>query len=274
LGPFLGEVTFVPAPYCYRCSLGLEYPQCGIQCAEMIEDIIRYSTKNDVAELIGEPVMGEGGIIVPPPEYWSKVKHILDAHEILFIADEVQSGFGRTGKLFAYEHYGVEPDMITMAKGIAAGFPISACTVRADIAEAFQPGDHLSTYGGNPVACAAALANIQVMEDERLPEQSMKKGDYAMKRFREIAERNDFIGEVRGKGLMIGVELVKDQGTKAPASTLVGKIRDYCLTQRVLIGAGGAHGNVLRLQPPLVISNEQLDQIIDTIETGLTTLSK
>jgi 4-aminobutyrate aminotransferase-like enzyme len=239
----------------------------------MIEDIIRFATTGNVAEMIGEPLMGEGGIIVPPPGYWKQVKQILDRHEILLIADEVQSGFGRTGKLFAYEHYGIEPDMVTMAKGIAAGFPISACVTRDDIANAFRPGDHLSTFGGNPVACAAALANIEVMLDEKLPEQASKKGEVVKQQLNELAERHSCIGEIRGQGLMIGVELVKDQKTKEPAKELTAQLREYCLKQRILIGAGGVNANVIRFQPPLVISEEQLDRIVNTLEDGIKSLT-
>ena len=157
-------VTFAPAPYAYRSQWPNDPEECGRQCARAIEDVIRFTTADDVAAFIAEPVMGEGGIIVPPANYFKEVKKVLDRHGILFIADEVQSGFARTGKMFAIEHYGVEPDILVTAKGIADGFPLSAFTTRPEIAAAYKPGDHLSTFGGNPVSCAAALANIEFMD--------------------------------------------------------------------------------------------------------------
>lgn len=265
MGPYLEGIAFAPAPYCYRCSLGQEYPRCGIQCAKIIEDVINYSTSGNVSSFIAEPVMGEGGIIVPPKEYFKEVKKILDQHGILLIADEVQSGFARTGKMFAIEHYGVDPDIMPLAKGIADGFPLGACTARADIGDAFEPGDHLSTFGGSPVSCAAALANIDYLIEEKLSEQAAKKGEYLMKRLNEIKETHDIIGEVRGKGLMIGIELVRDQKNKIPADKETAKIRDLCREKGILIGSGGVKKCTVRIQPPLIISKEQMDKIIDTL---------
>ena len=187
----------------------------------------------------------------------------------MLIVDEVQTGFGRTGKLFAIEHYGVNPDIMTLAKGIADGFPISACMARADIGDAFEPGDHLSTFGGNPVSAAAALANIDVMLRDKLPEQAADKGEYLMKRLNEIKENYPIIGDVRGKGLMIGIELVNDQSKKTAAANETRKIRDLCREKGLLIGSGGVNGNVLRLQPPLVIAKEQIDMALDILESAL-----
>jgi len=265
MGPYLSDVAFAPAPYCYRCSLGREYPECDLQCAKMIGDVIDFSTSGDVAVFIAEPVLGEGGIIVPPKEYFGVVRKILDERGILFIVDEVQTGFGRTGAMFAIEHYGVAPDVMCLAKGIAGGLPLGACITRDDIGEAFEPGDHLSTFGGNPVSCAAAIANIQYMIDEKIPEQAASKGQHLSKRLNEIKEKHELIGDVRGKGLMFGVELVKSRKDKSPATEEAGKIRDLCRERGVLIGSGGVRGNVLRLQPPLVISQEQLDEVVDTL---------
>lgn len=262
MGPYLGDISFAPTPYCYRCQLGLEYPKCGLQCAKMIEDVVNYSTSACVAAFLAEPVLGEGGIIVPPPEYFTEVKKVLDRHGILFVDDEVQTGFGRTGRMFGLEHYGVRPDIVTMAKGIAAGLPLGACTAREDIGNAFEPGDHLSTFGGNPVSCAAALASIDVLLEEKLPEEADKKGRYAMRKLEEMKKGSRLIGDVRGKGLMIGIELVRDPETKEPASQEAASIRDACRKRGVLVGHGGVRGNVVRLQPPLVISTEELDQAI------------
>ncbi len=228
-----------------------------------------YSTLREVAAFIAEPVMGEGGIIPPPYEYFKMVKELLDEYGILFIVDEVQSGFGRTGKLFAIEHYGVEPDIMALAKGIADGFPLSACISRADIGDSFEPGDHLSTFGGNPVSAAAALANIDFMLEEKLPEKASEKGAYVMKRLSEMEEDYEIIGDVRGKGLMIGLELVKDPRKRTPAKDETRKIRDVAREKGVLFGSGGVKGCVLRIQPPLVIEKNQIDRALDILDMAI-----
>jgi 4-aminobutyrate aminotransferase-like enzyme len=212
--------------------------------------------------------MGEGGIIVPPPNYFKEVKKVLDQHGILFIADEVQSGFARTGKMFAIEHYGVVPDILVTAKGIADGFPLSAFTSRPEIAAAFKPGDHLSTFGGNPISCAAALANINFMEKENLPARATETGNYAMTKLRALQKHHPIVGDVRGLGLMIGVELVKDEKL-TPATTEAEAIRDALLRSGVLVGVGGVYGNVIRFQPPLIITRMQIDQAIDAFAAAL-----
>jgi 4-aminobutyrate aminotransferase/(S)-3-amino-2-methylpropionate transaminase len=222
---------------------------------------------------MAEPVMGEGGILVPPKNYFREVKKILDQHRILFIADEVQSGFARTGKMFAIEYYGVEPDILVTAKGIADGFPLSAYTTRPEIAAAYKPGDHLSTFGGNPVSCAAALANIEFIERENLPARATETGNYAMAKLRELQKQNPLIGEVRGLGLMIGVELVKDEKL-TPASAEAEAIRDSLLGQGVLVGVGGIYGNVVRFQPPLVITQQQIDRALEAFATALSEVAQ
>lgn len=269
MGPYLSGVSFAFAPYCYRCPFRNEYPECDLLCARMVRDVIEYSTSKGVAAFIAEPILGEGGIIPPPPEYFKIVKEILDEFEILFIADEVQSGFGRTGKMFAIEHYSVEPDIMTMAKGIANGFPIGACTARADIGDAFEPGDHLSTFGGNPVSAAAALANIEIMQRDKLPEMAHKKGDYFMKKLRAMKEEYPLIGDIRGKGLMIGIELVKDRERKTPAKEETRFVRDHAREHGLLIGSGGVKGCVLRIQPPLIITQEQIEQTLNILEVSI-----
>lgn len=214
-------------------------------------------------------MLGEGGILVPPSSYFRRVKEILDRHEILFIADEVQSGFGRTGAMYAIEHFGVVPDILVSAKGIADGFPLSATTARPEIADALKPGEHLSTFGGNPVSCAAAIANIDVMIDERLPQQSAEKGAHAIDRLTALAERYPVIGDVRGLGLMIGVELVEDRRSKEPAAKVAAAVRAYCREHGVLVGVGGPFGNVVRIQPPLTIEPADLDRAIDVLDAAL-----
>ena len=268
-GPYLSGVAFAPAPYCYRCPLKLEYPSCGVACAESLDQVLRYQTAGDVAAFIAEPVMGEGGIIVPPPAYFEIAVGIARDDGALFVADEVQSGFGRTGKLFAVEHYGVEPDILCMAKGIADGFPLGAFTARADVAEAFTPGDHLSTFGGNPVCCAAAMANLDVMRDERLPDAATERGEQLMTRLAAFKETCPLVGDVRGAGLMIGVELIRD-ADKTPAADAAKEVRRVCREAGLLVGLGGVFGNVVRLQPPLVIAPEEAEQAADVLEAALT----
>jgi 4-aminobutyrate aminotransferase/(S)-3-amino-2-methylpropionate transaminase len=266
-GPYLSGVAFAPAPHAYRCRYCAG--SCDLTCADAIEDTIAYSTSGDIAAFIAEPVMGEGGIIVPHPDYFLRVKEILDRHDILFIADEVQSGFGRTGRMFAIEHYGVEPDIMAMAKGIADGFPLGAFIARPEIADSFRPGEHLSTFGGNPVSCAASIANIDVLIDEGLSQRSEQLGGEVRARFAALAEHNPLIGDVRGLGLMVGIELVRDRATKEPAPTAAAAIRRYCRERDVLIGVGGQFANVLRIQPPLVIGEDQLHAALDVIEAAL-----
>jgi 4-aminobutyrate aminotransferase/(S)-3-amino-2-methylpropionate transaminase len=274
-GPYLPGIAFAPAPYVYRNPFGTDdAEEVAERCAAMVEWAIDYQSSGDVAGFIAEPVMGEGGILVPPASYLRRVKEILDRHGILFIADEVQSGYGRTGKMFAIEHFGVEPDIMVLAKGIADGFPLSATIAPAEIADSLRPGEHLSTFGGNPVSCAAAVANIEVMQEERLPEESARKGEHAIARLRAMAERYPLIGDVRGLGLMIGVELVRDRVTKEPANTEAATIRRLAREAGVLIGVGGQAGNVVRIQPPLVIEDAALDRALDVIDRALATLEQ
>jgi 4-aminobutyrate aminotransferase/(S)-3-amino-2-methylpropionate transaminase len=267
-GPYMVGCHFLPAPYCYRCFFELKYPTCGLRCARALEDIIRFNTFDHVAAFIAEPLLGEGGIITPPDDYFLKIENILKKYGILFLVDEVQTGFGRTGKMFGIEHYGVEPDIMAMAKGIANGFPLSAFIAREEIADSFKPGDHLSTFGGNPVSCAASLANIEFLEEQKLAEAALKKGEFLMGQLEALKAKHKQVGEVRGKGLMLGIELIRDK-EKTPAPIEGSKIRDFCLEKGVLLGLGGIYGNVLRIQPPLVISETQLREVVTILDLAL-----
>jgi 4-aminobutyrate aminotransferase-like enzyme len=267
-GPYASGVAFAPAPYVYRSPWPDDPQRCVDFWSQTLEDIIRFSTAGDVAAFIAEPVMGEGGIIVPPQGYFREIKKVLDRHAILFICDEVQSGFGRTGKMFAIEHYGVEPDIMVTAKGIADGFPLAAFTTRDEIAASFKPGDHLSTFGGNPVSCAASLANIEYMLEELLWEQTLEKGAYLTGRLNSLKGDMPLIGEVRGLGLMVGLELVTDE-KRTPATAEAEAVRDHCLANGVLVGVGGVYGNVVRVQPPLVITRQQIDRAVDAVTHAL-----
>lgn len=269
-GPYLAGVYFAPSPYCYRCPFGAAPQTCSRECAAAVERILQFHSWKDVAAFIAEPVQGEGGIVTPTSDYFKLVKEILDRQGILFICDEVQSGFGRTGKMWAIEHYGVEPDILTSAKGIADGFPLSCFIARADVADSFTPGDHLSTFGGNPVSCAASLANIEYFQREDLPAKAAARGEFLMARLRELAEKQAMIGDVRGKGLMVGVELVKNRETKEPATGEAGKVQDYMRDKsQVLVGVGGVQGNVLRFQPPLIINEDELVRAVDALANAL-----
>ncbi|GCE03193.1 aspartate aminotransferase family protein [Dictyobacter aurantiacus] len=269
-GPYMSGVAFAPAPYCYRCPLKLEPENCGLACADAVEDVIRTQTSGDVAAFIVEPIMGEGGLIPLPQGYLARVKQILERAGILLLVDEVQTGFGRTGKMFAIEHHeGVEPDILALAKGIADGFPLGAFIAPEAIADCFQPGEHLSTFGGNPVSCAAALANIEVLQDEGIIQHAAEMGQWVLSTLRELQQRFPLIGDVRGQGLMLGIELVKDRQTKEPAAAEAVRMRALCRESGLLIGVGGQFGNVLRLQPPLVITREQLSHALQIIEHAL-----
>ncbi len=267
-GPYAPGISFVPTPHAFRSNWRNDPQECGRQCARAIEEAIRFSTSGDVAAFIAEPVMGEGGIIVPPVNYFPEVKKVLDRHGILFIADEVQCGFARTGKMFAFEHFGVVPDILVTAKGSAGGLPLSALTTRPEIAAAFRPGDHLSTFGGNPVCCAAALANIEFMQEENLCDHAAETGNYAKAGFRALQNQYPIIGDVRGLGLMIGIELVKDDRL-TPAAAEAEALQSSCLKDGLIVGLGGIDDNVIRFQPPLVISKSQIDHALEIISRAL-----
>jgi 4-aminobutyrate aminotransferase/(S)-3-amino-2-methylpropionate transaminase len=265
-GPYLSGIAFSPAPHFYRCPFGSKTEEeCGERAASFLADVIKYHTAGDVAAFVAEPILGEGGMITPPSNYYALVKEILEANDILFICDEVQTGFGRTGKMFAIEHYGVEPDLMCMAKGIADGFPLGAFIATPEIGDAFTVGSHLSTFGGNPVSCAASLANIDVMLDEKLADRAAARGAQLRAGLEKIQANNPMLGDVRGKGLMIGVELVKD-ADKTPANAEAVEVRRLCREAGLLVGVGGSLANVVRVQPALVISEEECARVLETLE--------
>ncbi|HAP55009.1 5-aminovalerate aminotransferase DavT [bioreactor metagenome] len=270
-GPYASGISFHPSAYCYRCPYAMSYPACDMYCAKQLERTIQFDTAGDVAAFIAETMMGEGGIIIPPKEYYKEIKKVLDKYGILLFLDEVQCGYGRSGKLFAVEHYDVEPDIMTFAKGIADGFPLSAFIARPEIADSFKPGDHLSTFGGNPVSCAAGLANLNFMLREKIPEKALAKGEKVVGELKELQKKAPLIGDVRGSGLMIGIELVRDKA-KTPANEEAGKIRAAMRQKGFLIGVGGTYGNVLRFQPPLVISSEELSAAVAALAESLKAL--
>src|SRR6185436_5968320 len=269
-GPYLPGVAFGPAPYCYRCPLGLKYPECDVACAHALKDVVRQQTSGDVAAFIAEPVLGEGGLVAPPPEYFTVAAQIFHENGALFIVDEVQTGFGRTGKMFGIDHSpDSAPDIVAMAKGIAGGFPLGAFMAKEPVSEAMKPGDHLSTFGGNPISCAAALANLEVIREENLLANSTSRGEELLRRLKRLEETSARVGEVRGRGLMVGLELVKDRTTKEPHPDEAKRIRATLRENGVLVGVGGAYGNVVRIQPPLSITAAECDRVASALEGAL-----
>lgn len=269
-GPFAPEVYRMPFAYCYRCPFGLKYPSCDTACADYLEDFfITNVAAESTAAVIAEPIQGEGGFITPPPEYFPKLDKICKKHGIALIIDEVQSGSARTGKFFAIEHWGVEPDIITLAKSFAGGMPLSAVIGREEMMNKPHVGGLGGTYGGNPICCRAALAVLEVINEDGLLQRSAELGEILSKRFAALQEKVELIGEVRGKGPMLGLELVKDRETKEPATDQAKKVVQLCYEKGLVVLACGNFGNVIRTLMPLVITDEQLDKGLSILEESL-----
>ena len=273
-GPFAPEVYKLPSAYCYRCHYRSSYPGCGMHCLEQFDRMFTAEVAPEtVAAVIIEPVQGEGGFIVPPPEFLPGIQEICKKYGIVFIADEVQTGFGRTGKMFACDHWGVEPDLMTVAKAIASGMPLSGVVGRAEIMNAPDPGHLGGTYGGNPVSCAAGLATIAYIEQEKLVERSAQIGEQVRERMRQMQEKYPLIGDVRGLGAMNAIELVKDRNTKEPAKDQAAAIARYCLENGVITLSAGIFSNCIRTLMPLVITDEQLEKGLDVLEKAVASVS-
>ncbi|MFZ1239172.1 MAG: acetyl ornithine aminotransferase family protein [Anaerolineae bacterium] len=270
--PLMPGVEHVDYGYCYRCPVNLTYPGCGIECVRRIEtEVFRTNVPpQEVAAIFMEPVQGEGGYVVPPLEWMQALRALCDKYGILLVADEVQSGFGRTGKMFAMEHFGVEPDIICLAKGIASGLPLGAMVARKRLMT-WPPGAHASTFGGNPLSCAAALATIQLIEDEFM-ENSRVQGEYLKARLQEMAGRHPTIGDVRGLGLMVGAELVNDKLTKERFGELRNELVDQCYFHGLLILGCGP--NTIRFAPPLMIPRDLIDEGLIIFERVLSELEE
>ena len=273
--PFMPEIYRMPFAYCYRCPFGLEYPQCDVACAAYLEDFfIDYVSADAVAAVIAEPIQGEGGFITPPPEYFKKIHKICQKYEIALIIDEVQTGAGRTGKFFAIEHWGIDPDIITSAKSLAGGMPLGAVTGRKDMMEVPHVGGLGGTFSGNPVCCRAALAVLEILIEDGLLDVAGSLGESVSSRFQQFSERFEIIGEVRGKGPMLAMELVRDRDTKAPATEEAKKLVQYCYEKGLVILSCGNYGNVIRTLMPFVITDEQLERGLGILEEGLEEISK
>jgi len=270
-GPLLPGVHQVGYGYCYRCPYNLRYPECNISCVSYLEEELfkRTVPPEEVAAIVVEPIQGEGGMVMPPAGYHEMLRDLTRRHKILLIADEVQSGMGRTGKMFAIEHWGVEPDVTCVAKGIASGMPLGAIIARSDLLD-WGPGSHASTFGGNPVACRAALETLELLET-RLMRNAGVMGEYLKTRLLELARRYPSMGDVRGAGLMLGIELVKDRVTKEPAVDMRNKIIQKAFRRGLLLLGCGESG--IRFTPPLVVTKKEVDVAIEILDRCLKIVS-
>jgi 4-aminobutyrate aminotransferase len=266
-GPPLAGVYHAPYATCYRCPVGKRPESCQAECLEYLEDqiLVHLISPDEVAAVVVEPIQGEGGYVVPPPQFHQRLRELTRRHGILLVVDEVQSGMGRTGKMFGIEHFGVEPDITAVAKGVASGLPLGVTTSGAALMS-WPPGAHASTFGGNPVACAAALATIGLLK-ETLVKNAAAVGAVMMDGLRELQQKHPIIGEVRGKGLMIGVELVRDRVTKERATTERERVVQECFTRGLLVL--GAGPNAIRISPPLVLTKEQAKTAVGIIDQAL-----
>ncbi len=271
-GTAVAGIKHAYAPYCYRCPFGLTYPDCGVRCATDVEDLILTTTDGKIAGMIAEPILGVGGFIVPPKEYFKIVTDIVHRYGGIFICDEVQTGWGRTGdKWFGIEHWDVEPDVMTFAKGMANGSPIGCTTTNDEIAKALQPLT-FSTFGGNPVTSAAAVATIRYIDEHDLPRNATVVGGYLREKLEELKAKYEVIGDVRGMGLMQAIECVEDRKTKTPAPKAVVKVFEETRRRGVLIGKGGLFGNVIRLGPPLIATKSDIDELIAALDAAFATV--
>lgn len=273
LGPFAPEVYRMPYANCYRCPFGKEYPGCNVSCADHLEEFfINHVAAEQTAAIIVEPIQGEGGFIAPPKEYFQKLKAICEKNGVLMIADEVQTGIGRTGHMFAMDYYGVEADLTTVAKSLAAGMPLSAVIGKKEIMDSVHPSGIGGTYSGNPITCEAALAVFDIFEAEDLLGRAKLLGEKLQTTLHGFKEKHDLIGDVRGVGPMIAMELVHDRQNKTPAPDKAKELVKYCFERNLIILACGTFGNVIRFLMPLVITDKQLAQGMDILDNGLTAI--
>jgi 4-aminobutyrate aminotransferase/(S)-3-amino-2-methylpropionate transaminase len=271
--PFPGDVYRVPYAYCYRCSYAMKYPSCDVYCARHLEDTFkRVVSAESVAAVIVEPILGEGGFVTPPPEFYPTLTDICRKYGILIIADEVQTGFARTGATFACERLGLVPDLITMAKSITGGLPLAAVTGRAEVMDAPGYGGLGGTFGGNPAACEAALAVLDILEREDLSARANALGERFRKRAAEWQKQWELVGEVRGLGAMQALELVRSRTGREPATDETKRLAQYCYEHGLVTITAGTYGNVIRLLMPLVITDAQMDEALDVLGAGIASI--
>ncbi len=266
----IAAVKHAHAPYCYRCPFNLRYPSCDLRCAHDIEELIQTTTTGQVAGLLVEPILGVGGFIEPPPGWMQIAVDIVRRHGGIFVCDEVQTGFGRTGTMWGVDREGLAPDIVTMAKGIANGFPISAVVTTGVIADAWRAGN-IATFGGNPVACAAASATIDTIVEGKLVENAATMGKVLREGLETLKGKHRIVGDVRGRGLMQGVEIVRDEvaGDRTPAADTTLRIFEETRTRGLLIGRGGLYGNVLRVAPPLIVERREIEDALRILDEAL-----
>jgi 4-aminobutyrate aminotransferase len=270
-GNYIPGITHAASPYCFRCEFGATYPNCEIECAKDIDELIKTTTSGKIAAFIAEPIQGVGGFITPPKEYFEVAVGIIKKYGGLFISDEVQTGFGRTGgKWFGIEHWGIEPDIMTFAKGLANGAPIGVTISTQEVADSFKALS-ISTFGGNPVSTRAGLATLNYIEEHDLVNHVETVGNYLQMRLLELKDKYPLIGDVRGKGLMIGIELVKDR--KEPAVNEISRLFENTKKRGLLIGKGGLYGNVVRISPPMTADKPAIDEAVEILNEAFTDLS-
>jgi 4-aminobutyrate aminotransferase/(S)-3-amino-2-methylpropionate transaminase len=268
--PFPGDVYRIPYAYCYRCSYSMKYPSCDVHCARHIEDTFkRVVAAESVAAVIVEPILGEGGFVTPPPEFYPTLGEICRRHGILIIADEVQTGFARTGVMFACERLGLEPDLVTLAKSLTGGLPMAAVTGRAEIMDSPGTGQLGGTFAGNPVACEAALAVLEIIEKENLCARANVLGERFRKRAAKWQSRWELVGEVRGLGAMQALELVRSKSTRQPADEETRQVSQYCYEHGLVTISAGSYSNVIRLLMPLVLTDAEMDEALEVLEAAL-----
>ena len=268
--PFPGDVYRIPYAYCYRCSYSMKYPSCDVHCARHIEDTFkRVVAAESVAAVIVEPILGEGGFVTPPPEFYPTLSEICRRHGILIIADEVQTGFARTGAMFACERLGLDPDLVTMAKSLTGGLPMAAVTGRAEIMDSPGTGQLGGTFAGNPAACEAALAVLEIIEKENLCARANVLGERFRKRAAKWQSQWDLVGEVRGLGAMQAIELVRSKSTRQPADEETKQVSQYCYEHGLVTISAGSYSNVIRLLMPLVLTDVQMDEALEVLEAAL-----
>jgi 4-aminobutyrate aminotransferase len=270
--PMVPEVVHFPFPYCYRCPWKQTFPECDYYCVDYFKEqyLEKFVPVEDLAAYFFEPFQGEGGYVIPPPEYFKRMS-FLRKEGVLSVADEVQTGIGRSGKFFAVEHFGLEPDIISVAKGLASGFPLGGIVASAEIMDSWAPGQHASTFGANPVAIEAALATLEVISSEKLVENAVKMGRVAMRRLEEMREKYEVVGDVRGRGLFIGVEIVKDKKSKERGIREAQAIVRACFKDGLILILAGT--NTLRVVPPLNIVREELEEGLDVIEAAIASVN-
>lgn len=273
LTPLLVGTIHSPYAYCYRCAFEKEYPDCDLTCLRYLRKLLRVTAPSeDIAAVLVEPIAGEAGYIVPPDEFLPRLKKLCEENDMLFIVDEVQTGFGRTGKMFSVENWDVKPDMIAMAKAIASGLPLGALLGKKELMETWDPGAHGTTFGGNPLSCVAGLASLNVIIEDKLAQNAEKIGEYILNRLKDMADEHKLIGDVRGKGLIIGVELVKDRKTKEPAIDEMKQLVVESVKRGLLVISCGE--STIRIAPPLAISTELVDKGLDILDEALKTVER